>query len=119
MPNANKQRGDRAERAVVEAFRALGFPHAERTRAGHPDDHGDAFLCPAVIVQVKDHAQARYATWLAETDAQRRAGRAERAVLVHKRRGVSDASQWYVVMTVEQVASLLREAGYGEPEEDP
>lgn len=115
--NPNKRKGDIAERKVRDAFRALGFPHAERTRAGHPDDHGDMWLCPGLMVQVKDVGSPSYGKWLADTETQRAAGKADRAVLVHKRRGVGDASQWYVVMTVEQVASLLREAGWGEPPE--
>jgi hypothetical protein len=76
------------------------------------------WLCPGLMAQVKDVGAPSYGKWLADTETQRVQGKADRAVLVHKRRGVGDASQWYVVMTVEQVASLLREAGYGEPEED-
>lgn len=115
MPNANKRKGDRAEIAVANALRDLGFPDVARTRAGHPDDHGDMWLCPGVIAQVKDVAQAAYGPWLAATEQQRTAADADRAILVHKRRGIADASQWLVVMTVEQAAELLRAAGHGDP----
>jgi len=115
MSNPNKRKGDIAERKVRDAFRTLGFPHCERTRAGHPDDHGDMWLAPGVMAQVKDVGSPSYGVWLADTETQRVAGNADHAVLVHKRRGVGDPTQWYVVMTVEQAAGLLRAAGYGEP----
>lgn len=118
MSNANKRKGDRAEIAVRDAFRALGFPHTERTRAGHPDDHGDMWLAPGLMAQVKDVGKPEYGVWLEETEQQRAAGKADRAVLVHKRRGVADPAHWFVVMTVEQAADLLRAAGHGTPHDE-
>lgn len=114
MTSMQKRKGDRAEIAVRNVLRVLGFPWAERTRAGHPDDHGDIWAAMGLMVQVKDQAASSYGVWLRETEEQRVAGGADHAVLVHKRRGESDPAQWYAVLTVEQYARLARAAGYGQ-----
>jgi hypothetical protein len=115
MPNRNKQKGDRWEAAVTGAYRALGFPHAERTRAGWDDDRGDHLLAPGLCVQSKDCATARWGEWFVQLEEQRVNAGAEHAWLVVKRRGVGDAAQGLAVMTVEAHARLLRAAGYGDP----
>lgn len=116
--NPNKTRGDRAERAVRDTLRTLGFPHAERTRAGHPDDHADLWADRDLLVQVKDVGAPSYGVWLDQTEQQRAAAGARRAILVHKRRGVADPQRWYAVLTLGQMAELLRAAGHGSAVEE-
>lgn len=114
--NRNKAKGDRWERACVTAYRLLGFPHAEKTRAGWDDDRGDLLLAPGLCVQAKDAKTRRWIEWFDQLEQQRTNAKAEHAWLVVKRPGIADASQGLAVMTVAEHARLLRAAGYGEPE---
>ncbi|ORL06447.1 hypothetical protein [Prescottella equi] len=113
MPNPNKLRGDRAERAVRDYLRANGFPHCERTRAGYTRDAGDLHPAPGLTVQVKDRAQYAWPEWLRQLDEQRDEAKADHAVLVVKRRGLGDPGNWLAVMPLAAIARLLRDAGYG------
>lgn len=113
MPNPNKLRGDRAERAVRDYLRANGFPHCERTRAGYTRDAGDLHPAPGLTVQVKDRAQYAWPEWLRQLDEQRDEAKADHAVLVVKRRNLGDPGQWLAVMPLAAIARLLRDAGYG------
>ena len=117
MPNRMKQKGDRAEVAVRTVLRALGFPWCERTKAGYERDAGDLHLVPGVIAQVKNVRTPRWAEWLEGLDAQVAEAKADIGFLVWKRVGVGDAraGEWLAVMTVEEMAVLLRRAGYGHP----
>jgi hypothetical protein len=112
--NRNKAKGDRFEAAVNQAYRLLGFPHAERTRAGWDDDRGDHLLGPGLCVQDKDCKDKRWAEWFTQLAEQARNAKADHAWLVVKRPGVADARQALVVMTVEMHARLLHAAGYGD-----
>lgn len=113
MPNPNKLRGDRAERAVRDYLRANGFPHCERTRAGYTRDAGDLHPAPGLTVQVADRAQYAWPEWLRQLDEQRDEAKADHAVLVVKRRGLGDPGQWLAVMPLAAITRLLRDAGYG------
>lgn len=113
MVNRNKAKGDRWEAAVTKAYRLLGFPHAERTRAGWDDDRGDHLLGPGLCVQSKDAKDRRWAEWFEQLEQQRKNAQADHAWLVVKRPGVADARQGLAVMTVEAHARLLHAAGYG------
>lgn len=115
MTNANKVKGDRAERAAREALRALGFPWCEKTRAGYERDLGDLHLGPGVIAQVKDWGRPDWTLWLRGLHQQMANAAADHGFLLVKRRGIGEprAGEWLAVMTVEQMALLLRRAGYG------
>lgn len=117
MPNRMKQKGDRAEVAVRTALRALGFPWTERTKAGYERDAGDLHLVPGAIAQVKNVRTPRWSEWLEGLDAQIAEAKADVGFLVWKRVGIGDAraNEWLAVMTLEQMAMLLRRAGYGSP----
>lgn len=117
MPNRMKQKGDRAEVAARSALRARGFPWTERTKAGYERDAGDLHLAPGVIAQVKDVRTPRWAEWLDGLDEQVAEANADVGFLIHKRVGVGEtrAGEWLAVMTLEQMAVLLRRAGYGSP----
>lgn len=121
MANANKQKGDRCERAALEWLTANGFPGAQRTRAGYQRDSGDIHLdpsvglAPGVIAQIKDWGNDAWPAWLKGTCEQRDEAQAKHAILVRKLRGKADPSEWLAVMRLEDMAVLLRDAGYGEP----
>ncbi len=63
--NRPKVIGTRAETAVVNFARGLGFHEAERLALKGSDDHGDIRLCrrPLVILEVKAGKTAQDASW--------------------------------------------------------
>lgn len=115
MTNANKIRGDLAERAVRDYLRTHGFPGAEKTRAGYTRDHGDIHPCPGFVVQVKNTGTYRWSEWWLQLAFQVEAANADVGVLVHKLRGVGDAGQWIAAMPLSEYVRLVRDAGYGTP----
>lgn len=115
--NSSKRKGDRTEMAARDHYRATGFPGTERTRAGYTRDAGDLHLAPGVITQVKNCRKLQWTEWLAELDAQQREASADVAFLTVKRPSMGDTKvgQWLAVMPVDQLAALIRAAGYGTP----
>lgn len=115
LPNRMKQKGDRAEVAARDTLRELGFQWTERTKAGYARDTGDLHLIPGVIAQVKDVATPRWTEWIEGLHDQINNAGADHGFLIWKRRGFGEtrAREWLAVMTLEQMALLLRRAGYG------
>lgn len=117
MPNRQKQKGDRAERAVRDYLQSLGL-QAKRTRAGFDTDLGDIILTTdrgLLTIQVKDCTQARWTEWfeqlrsqiqvLKDTTVQPVLG----GVLVWRLRGTSDPAKWRTICQLEQLPRLLGE----------
>jgi hypothetical protein len=115
VTNPSKRKGDRFELAVAKALRLLGYPHAERTRAGWAEDRGDINAAPGLVVQCKDVARKEWGVWLRELADQVRHARADHGVLVVKQRGNPNAAEALAVMTLEDWTRLARAAGYGVP----
>lgn len=145
--NKPKKIGTAAETAVARYLQANGFPHAERRALRGELDAGDITGCPGICIEVKGGEAAKGASdqlvagWLAETETERVNAGADIGVLVLQRRGVgpANAGRWWVVMRLEDVASLrtggprftksigtarlhlanavllMRAAGYGQP----
>lgn len=113
--NRSKVKGDRWELAVAKALHLLGFPHAERTRAGWADDRGDVNAAPGLVIQCKDQVSKEWGTWLRELADQKRQAKGSHGVLVVKQRGVADANEAMAVMTLADWTLLARAAGYGDP----
>jgi hypothetical protein len=99
MPNANKAKGDRFERATFLAA-APYFPDVKRTRAGWDDDRGDLLLDRNMrfIVQAKDCQAKPWFKWLDELDAQLANSGALHGAIVSKRPGFSDAGEAMAIM---------------------
>ena len=122
MPNPQKDKGDRAERAVRDYLVEAGLPKVRKTRAGFDDDLGDIVVTdPAdrhrrTILQVKDHASPQWSKWHEQVASQVANAEAEHGVIVHKRRrspGCTGRPEtWNVVMTLEQYVGLLTRLGY-------
>jgi hypothetical protein len=118
MPSANKNKGDRFERAVQDHIQANGFPWCEKTRAGYARDHGDLHLDPVtrhVIAQAKNHARLALPEWLAQLEQQTAESGARHGFLIVKRRGLTDPGRSYAVMELDPLLRLVRAAGYGTP----
>lgn len=116
MPNPNKQRGDRAERAVRD-LALERYAGSFKTRAGFDDDLGDVIVNhPAgrVVLQVKDVAQPTWKGWFTQLADQVATCRAAShglpvvgGVIVHKARGTADPAQWRAVATLDGLLDLL------------
>lgn len=101
VTSPSKRKGARFERAVVEYFRAHGFPHAERAYgAGRPDDRGDIDGLIGFTIECKATEAVRLAEQVDEAcvealNADAAApGSRHLPVLVKKRRGARTADSF-------------------------
>jgi hypothetical protein len=107
-PNANKNKGDRAERAALVSANAT-IP-TKRTRAGYERDAGDLHLFTPggkVIAQVKDCKAYSWPAWFEQLDAQVTEAEAMAGFLWVKRPGMGDAGEWLAVMPAKNMLKLL------------
>lgn len=107
--SASKRKGTAAETAIVNYLRAMGFIHAERRALNGTQDRGDIAGIPAVVIEAKNCARQELAAWVGEAELERDNDRASLGVVWHKRRGKSDPGEWFVTMSGQQFATLLRE----------
>lgn len=108
MTTSQKQKGDRAERAVVEWLRSLGFTKAHRIRAGSPDDVGDIELgVPGVVIEVKDRGKIDLPAWIRKLGIQKANKDAALGVIVVKKRGSSDPFEWSYVVDAATLVNVL------------
>lgn len=117
MANRNKQKGDRAERAVRD-WAVERYPGSVKTRAGFNDDMGDILLRHLsgwVVLQVKDVASPVWSTWFTQLADQVTTATQQikddhpvhGGVIVHKIRGVADPAQWRAVTRLGDLDTLL------------
>ena len=110
--NANKAKGDRAERAVKDLILEWS-PESWKTRAGWDEDRGDIVLdllgdkVLTWAIQVKDTAGVPGTPEFAALADQIKAGAHQGGVIWHKLRGKADPRQWRVIMTGEQYIQLM------------
>lgn len=115
--NKNKQRGDRAERAVRD-WVARRWPGSFKTRAGFNDDLGDVVAVThggRVALQVKDVAKPQWSEWFSQLEEQvatlriesRGSDRVVGGAIVHKYRGRSDPGSWRAVVTLNRLVDML------------
>lgn len=111
---ANRRKGADTERAVARYLRTQGFGHAERAERNgwrsnnHTSlDPGDLLGVPGVVWSVKNDASNRVSLWIDEIEALRNRHGAELALLVVRRRGKADVSQWWVWVSLVALARAL------------
>lgn len=97
---------------MVEYLKYCGRPYVERRTLNGQHDRGDIAGIPGVVIEVKAEKSLKLAEWIKEAEAERENDDANVGVVWHKRVGKADPGQWYVTMTGDQFASLLKEAGY-------
>lgn len=113
MSNPNKDKGRRAELAVGRYLNGQGWAHAEPTRrSGWSDDRGDIDGLPGVCLEVKAAQHFRREEWLAELAAEMVNARCQVGAVIVKRWGTTEVGDWYALMPVSILASLLHDAGY-------
>ncbi|MFF3324921.1 hypothetical protein [Streptomyces sp. NPDC002889] len=107
--SASKRKGTAAETAIVNYLRTMGFVHAERRALNGTQDRGDIAGIPAVVIEAKNCARQELAAWVTEAEVERDNDRASLGVVWHKRRGKGHPGDWFVTMSGQQFAYLLRE----------
>jgi Holliday junction resolvase len=115
-----KQKGTSAETALVRYLQGQGFPGAERRAlggGGAGEDLGDITGTPCLAWEVKNHASYKIPAWLRETQIETENAKADFGILAVKPNGVglSNAGNWWAIMSMAEMVRLLREAGYGDP----
>ena len=112
-----KTKGTAAESALVRFLSGQGFPNAERRALTGQFDQGDVTGTPCLAWEVKNHKTYHFPAWLKETETERINAKADFGILVVKPNGVglTNAGQWWAVMSVADIVNLLRDAGYGDP----
>ena len=112
MTNKSGNIGTRTETAIVRHLRANGFggademTRADRIRLKGTHDEGDIGVCPGVMIEAKGGHTAEQAsdnliaTWLDDTEVERRNRGADVAVLVLKRKGkgAPNAGAWWAFL---------------------
>ena len=94
MSAAQRNRGARAEVAVVNYLREQGWPDARRYLAGDGRQPGDIDWHPLVCLEVKDVAGSSWPSWCRQAAAEARPGMVP--VVVRRTRGVTDVGAWPV-----------------------
>ena len=128
MANANKERGNAAERAVRDYLTdVVGEGAVIKTRAGFNDDLGDVLAdLPAgrLVVQVKAVKTPKWHEWFEQVTSQVAVCRRESApqpvvggIVVSKRIGVADPGRWIAAAPLSQLMELI-DAVYREGVED-
>lgn len=109
MTGAAKRKGDIAEREVAKIIADLtGFPVRRKLGAGRMDDEGDLEGVPDTVIQVANWADVLRAVRQKPVEAERQrenAGVPHVVTLVRMRGG-----EWRAVLTLEQMATWMREA---------
>lgn len=114
--SASRRKGTAAESVLVRFFQSRGWPHAERRALAGGKDKGDLTGMPGLVIESKAAARICLPEWLRETEVERVNASADFGVLVVKCRGYGETrvGEWAAVMRLEDMARLLRLAGYGD-----
>ena len=104
----NRARGGDAERKVVKAAKAAGFPNARRYGAGDGAQPGDVDLGDRgarLCLEVKDVASSSWPKWLRQA-ADEAAARDLVPVVVRRTRGLPEAGKWPAVLPAAALVDL-------------
>ena len=112
MPNANKNKGSKWERDLVEYFRSRGYLKVQRRYgAGAQHDTGDLSGINDVVIEAKDCKKITLSTFMDETKVETENAKADFGVCIIKR-ARKPVSQAYVVVPLEDFVTLLANANY-------
>ena len=105
-----RAKGTKLESDVVAYMKANGWPHAERHAQHGHKDVGDVNI-PGVVVECKATSRFDLAGWITELADEMDNASTDDGVVVVKRRGTTDVSEYYALMTFGQWCRLAKEAG--------
>jgi hypothetical protein len=109
----SKQKGTLAETAVADLLRKV-WPTVERRALAGVNDKGDIAGIPKIVIEVKNQKSYKISEWLKETSQERLNAEADYGILVIKPNGVgvSRVEDWWTVLPLRDLITLLRQAGY-------
>lgn len=105
--NSSKDKGDRAERDVVNFLDHNGI-NARRIIAGAHDDIGDIEVDPDIVLEVKNRYKIELPAYLAALQAQKGNKDAAFGVIAIKIRGKKNAEEWAYVIDGASLVNLIR-----------
>ena len=108
----NKQKGTAFETLVVRWLAEHGFPYAERRSLSGVNARGDISGIVGIVIECKNHKTLSFSEWLEEAAIERDNANADYGIVVAKRKNKGDAADQYAVMRLEDLARLLKDAGY-------
>ena len=107
----NKAKGTAAETAVVNWLRdhllERDARYIERRTLQGAKDTGDIAGLPGIVIEVKNHAKHDLPGWLKELQTEVDNAHATLGLLVIKKRGTTDPSQWYWLIDPRHVPYLI------------
>ena len=109
----SKQKGTLAETAVAELLKNV-WPLVERRALNGINDKGDIAGIPQIVIEVKNQKSYKISEWLKETKQEQVNAKADYGVLVIKPNGVgvSRVQDWWAVIPLSDLITLLQKAGY-------
>lgn len=114
MSNASrKSRGMRTQKVVADWFRDSGFPYAESAGAGRPGS--DVIGVPGLKIEIKARRAFSPLSWLRQAHAAKGGG-LPFVVFRCDGQGEANVGEWGVLLRLDTMTDLLREAGYFPPE---
>ena len=110
---SRRQRAHQTEHAVADYLRTHGWPYAEAVGAGRSGR--DVLGVPGIAVEVKARRDYSPLAWLRQVAS---TACDDLPLVVARPDGMGPASvaAWPVTMRLADVVTLLRAAGYGDPE---
>ena len=110
--NASKQKGTRFESSIVGYLQwRFGTRDIERRALNGARDTGDIAGVKAhgqrLVIEAKNHNRHNLAGWLTEAETEAGNDDALAGIVIFKRRGTTDPSQQYALMTVASLAALI------------
>lgn len=111
----SKQKGTLAESAVAQ-YLGETWSTVERRVLSGKNDKGDIAGIPKIVIEVKNQKSYKFSEWLKETEIERVNAEADYGILIVKPNGVgvSKVENWWSVLPLEDLVSLLKKAGYAE-----
>lgn len=106
--NRSRNKGARAERAVVDYLRNNGFPYCERRLSGALDDRGDIIGIPGLVIEVKDRATHTFPAYVRQLEEEVANVGCPSGVVIAKRAGSLDVGSWYLATRVDWALEWLR-----------
>lgn len=107
MVNRSRQKGTAYETEIVNYLRGRGWVHAERRALSGNNDRGDISGLVGVCIECKAAKTHDLPGWLNQLETETANSGADIGLLFIRRRGTSDRSKDYVVMTAHQATKLL------------
>lgn len=105
-----KTAGTRFETLVATYLAMHVDDRIERRRLTGSRDRGDLagwrFAGLRIVAELKDHAQLSVGPWLNEAEVERRNDDADVALVIAKRRGISDPGDQIVLLTLRDLVAL-------------